>query len=130
MAKRSASDINGWVFICIGFVVIAVSIFFYDTLKFFIIIGGIMTIYGLGKLSYDKVKTQLMPKEEEWPMDLNKTPNPYIQDQQKQQQNMQRHSQQQRQMTQTVMQGRYCGSCGSSVAVHHRYCTQCGNKVL
>ena len=79
MAKKKASDISGWIFIGIGFVVISVSIFFYDTLKFFIVIGGIMTIYGLGKLAYDKVEKQFILKEEEWgPVDLNKAKNPYI----------------------------------------------------
>ena len=79
MAKKKASDISGWIFIAIGFVVISVSIFFYDTLRFFIVIGGIMTLYGLGKLAYDKMEKQFLPKDTDWePVDLNKAKNPYI----------------------------------------------------
>ncbi|MBI5003068.1 hypothetical protein HZC31_06805 [Candidatus Woesearchaeota archaeon] len=80
MAKKSIGDINGWVFIGVGFIVMAVSIFFYDTLKIFIALGGLMTLYGLGKLSYDNLKAKIFPKdEEEGPIDLNKAQNPYIQ---------------------------------------------------
>lgn len=79
MAKKSIGDINGWVFIGVGFVVMAVSIFFYDTLKIFIALGGLMTLYGLGKLSYDNLKAKIFPKdEEEGPVDLNKVKNPYL----------------------------------------------------
>src|SRR3989339_841827 len=80
MAKKSIGDINGWVFISVGFIVMAVSIFFYDTLKIFIALGGLMTLYGLGKLSYDNLKAKIFPKdEEEGPVDLNKAQNPYLQ---------------------------------------------------
>src|SRR3989339_639580 len=90
MAKKSIGDINGWVFISVGFIVMAVSIFFYDTLKIFIALGGLMTLYGLGKLSYDNLKAKIFPKdEEEGPVDLNKAQNPYLQ--QKAAQQMQHH---------------------------------------
>ena len=80
MAKKSIGDINGWVFIGVGFIVMEVSIFFYDTLKIFIALGGLMTLYGLGKLSYDNLKAKIFPKdEEEGPVDLNKAQNPYLQ---------------------------------------------------
>ncbi len=80
MAKKSIGDINGWVFIGVGFIVVAISIFFYDTLKIFIALGGLMTLYGLGKLSYDNLKAKIFPKdEEEVPVDLNKAQNPYLQ---------------------------------------------------
>lgn len=94
MTKKTISDINGWVFISVGFIVMAVSIFFYDTLKFFIAIGGFMTLYGLGKLSYDNLKAKIFPKdEEEVPVDLNKAQNPYIKKatQQRQQAQPQQH---------------------------------------
>lgn len=83
MAKQKGiSGLSGWVFIIVGLIVIAVSIFFYDTLKFFIAIGGFMVLYGLGKLSYDKLKESLFPKEEEEePVNLDKVPNPYLQQQ-------------------------------------------------
>lgn len=149
---KKASDINGWVFIGIGFIVIAVSIFFYDTLKFFIVIGGIMTIYGLGKLTYDKVEKQFAMKDDDWgPVDLNKAKNPYVEKieqekrnsgQQEQQRAVQQRAPQQMRQQQTHqmhyldqtahqeqrMSGRYCGSCGSPIAQHHRFCTQCGSR--
>lgn len=96
MAKR-IGDINGWVFIGIGFVVIAVSIFFYDKLKIFIAIGGIMTLYGMGKISYDQLKAKVFPKEEEeGPINLDKTVNPYIQQEKAKQAAYQQQMQQQR----------------------------------
>lgn len=106
MAKK-ASDISGWVFIGIGFIVIAVSIFFYNTLKFFIVIGGIMTLYGLGKLAYDKVERQFKTNDKEWePVDLNKAKNPYIEKMEQEKRNAQQAAQtkQQRPMMQQAVQ--------------------------
>ncbi|MBI5073458.1 hypothetical protein HZA99_06600 [Candidatus Woesearchaeota archaeon] len=142
---RKASDISGWVFIGIGFVVIAVSIFFYNTLKFFIVIGGIMTLYGLGKLAYDKVEKQFKTDDKEWePLDLNKAKNPYIEKMEQEKRNAQMQQrpmtqqgaqQTQQQQIQHQMQrpahqisGRYCANCGSQIAPHHRFCTQCGAR--
>ncbi len=151
MAKKSIGDINGWVFIGVGFVVMTVSIFFYDTLKIFIVIGGLMTLYGLGKLSYDNLKAKIFPKEEEGPINLNKVENPYLQraahpqrteqrvaPQQIQyraaapmQQRVQHHSQQQTQYAQQRAahpQGRYCHGCGAPKQPHHRFCAHCGTR--
>lgn len=154
MAKKTVGniigDINGWVFIGIGFVVIAVSIFFYDTLKIFIAIGGIMTLYGMAKISYDQFKAKVFPKEEEeGPVDLDKAVNPYIQQekakqaayqQQLQQQRTQQHAQMQRQQQtpqhrhQTQQQtrgpqGKYCHNCGTIIHAHYRFCNACGARV-
>ena len=97
MAKKTIGDINGWVFIGIGFVVIAISIFFYDTLKIFIAIGGIMTLYGMAKISYDQFKAKMFPKEEEEaPIDLDKAENPYIKQEKAKQAAYQQQLQQQR----------------------------------
>ena len=86
MAKGTVAKVaglSGWVFISVGFIVVAVSVFFYDTLKVFIAIGGFMTLYGLGKLSYDKLKAQVFPKEEdEEPINLDRVQNPYLQQKQ------------------------------------------------
>lgn len=152
MVKKTIGDINGWVFIGIGFVVIAVSIFFYDTLKIFIAIGGIMTLYGMAKISYDQFKAKVFPKEEEeGPVNLDKAVNPYIQqekakraayEQQVQQQRTQ-HTQMQRQQqapqhrqvqhqTQqphAQQRGKYCHNCGTLIHPHHRFCNACGARV-
>lgn len=106
------SGLSGWVFIAVGFVVIAVSIFFYNTLKIFIAIGGFMVIYGLGKLSYDKFKAKLFPPEkEEGPIDISKTPNPYLQ--------AQKQTQQQAPTTQQIlMQHR---KPAPNNVLHHKY---------
>ncbi len=156
MAKKSIGDINGWVFIGVGFIVIAVSIFFYDTLKIFIAIGGIMTLYGMAKLSYDQLKAKIFPKDEdESPVNLDKTVNPYLQQEKTKQaahyqQIQQRHiiqqqvhhavNPQQKQPTHIIQQrypaqqqtprGRYCHVCGAAVQLHHRFCSSCGTQIL
>ena len=73
-----AKAMSEWIFIIVGLVVIAISIYFYDTLKIFIAIGGFMCIYGLGKMSYNKFRDEMFPKDEDEPVDLNKVPNPYM----------------------------------------------------
>ena len=152
MAKeKGISGMSGWVFITVGFVLIAVSIFFYDTLKIFVALGGLMTIYGLGKLSYDRFKAQIFPKDEDdKPLDLNKTTNPYLQQKPQQQAPMQHvlsqhkraapivHPQQQRPSypQQPVHRtpshsptAKYCHSCGSPLHPHHRFCSSCGARL-
>jgi hypothetical protein len=152
MAKKTVGNINGWVFIGVGFIVIAVSIFFYDTLKMFVAIGGIMTLYGMAKISYDQFKAKVFPKEEEEsPVDLDKAVNPYIQqekakraayEQQIQQQRSQ-HAQMQRQQhvpqhkpvhhqiqqPHPQQRGKYCHNCGTLIHAHHRFCNACGARV-
>lgn len=153
------SGLSGWVFIAVGFVVIAISIFFYDTLKIFIAIGGFMVVYGLGKLSYDQFKAKLFPPEkEEEPIDLNKIPNPYLQAQQVQKQAPKQLSSthQAYQVPQIPTQHRrvastpnlhpkynvsrsyssplqrshhYCHLCGNPLHRDDRFCSSCGTRI-
>ena len=149
MAKQKGiSGISGWVFIIIGLIVIAVSIFFYDTLKIFIAIGGFMVLYGLGKLSYDKLKASLFPKEEEEePVDLDKVPNPYLQGQQRQPQRLPAPSAQQvlsqhrRPLQHPAVRQQYQAThAAPHIVAHpqhraavpshgHRYCHSCGTAL-
>lgn len=149
MAKRKGiSGISGWVFIIIGLIVIAVSIFFYDTLKIFIAIGGFMVLYGLGKLSYDKLKESLFPKEEEEePVNLDKVPNPYLQRQQQRAQQLpapaaqQVLAQHQRPMQHPVVRQQYQATHAAARPVGHpqhraavpshghHYCHSCGTAL-
>lgn len=150
---KGISGMSGWVFITVGFVVIAVSIFFYDTLKIFVALGGFMTIYGLGKLSYDRLKAQVFPKDDDdKPVDLNKATNPYLQQKPQMQQVLQQHkrsapapqypSHSQQHVAQHVQRApvhmqrapahaalKYCHSCGSPLHAHHRFCSNCGARM-
>ena len=148
MAKGTVAKVaglSGWVFISVGFIVVAVSVFFYDTLKVFIAIGGFMTLYGLGKLSYDKLKAQVFPKEEdEEPINLDRVQNPYLQ--QKQVSAQQVLAQHRRQLPQQQYapraqhhtnhvqhrpsHPRYCHACGNALQAGHRFCGQCGNRAV
>jgi hypothetical protein len=133
--------ISGWIFIGIGFVVIAVSIFMYDTLKFFIVLGGIMTLYGLGKLTVEKMENKYEKPEDDGPVLLDERQNPYLQrqtqkQQHKQQQVHHQHHQQaqhrhiqhkgHQQHRQVQHRGKYCTSCGGHVAASHSFCGYCG----
>ena len=158
MKKKTIGNINGWAFIGIGFVVIAVSIFFYDTLKIIIAIGGIMTLYGMAKISYDQFKAKVFPKEEEeGPVNLDKAENPYIKQekakqaayQQQLQQQRTQHTQRQQQTPQQRQavhpiqhqtqhqvhpqqrqaRGKYCHNWGTMIHAHHRFCNACGARV-
>jgi len=138
-----AKAINEWIFIIIGLVVVAISVYFYNTLKIFIVLGGFMCLYGLGKMSYNQMKDKMFPKDEEEPVDLNKAPNPYLQAQQSQlpqraqhqqpQQVQQRpvHRQQQvQQYKQPHSAMKYCHSCGQPVHHQYRFCASCGARLL
>ena len=147
---------NEWIFIIIGLVVIAISIYFYDTLKIFIAIGGAMCLYGLGKMSYNKFRDEMFPKDEDEPVNLNKVPNPYMhknnkppaaQPQQKVQQPQHKiqqqhphqvpklqqivHRPQQVQYKQQQAQShtKYCHACGKPVHSMHRFCSSCGSRM-
>jgi arginine exporter protein ArgO len=140
-----AKAMSEWIFIIVGLVVIAISIYFYDTLKIFIAIGGFMCLYGLGKMSYNKLKEEIFPKDEDEPVNLNKVPNPYMQKTthataqplQKAQQHKVQHPQhavhkQQVQQRQMPMQqrGKYCHACGKPVHPMHRFCSSCGSRLM
>ena len=133
------AKISGWVFIVVGFIIIAISIFLYDTLNFFILLGGIMTLYGLGKISYERFKEQFLPTDEEEPVDLDKTPNPYLQPQrtapcsqyaavQRSQQALQRGQQLAHQGT-AAHARHYCTACGRQFHTGDRFCGSCGTRV-
>lgn len=141
-----AKALNEWIFIIVGLVVIAISIYFYDTLKIFIAIGGFMCLYGLGKMSYNKFKNEMFPKEEDEPVDLNKVPNPYMQ---KTPQHITHHKPvqttpaaamhkqhivHQRPIHSPVQRvqpsaAKYCHSCGKPVHSQHRFCSSCGARL-
>lgn len=136
------AKISGWAFVIVGFIVIAVAIFLYDTLKFFIVLGGLMTLYGLGKISYERFKDQFLPSEEEEPVDLDKTPNPYLQPQRARSQQyaaVQKPQQAQQQVQQLahqhIRQGtaasarHYCTACGRQLRQGDRFCGNCGARM-
>lgn len=149
MAKRKGiSGLSGWIFIIVGLIVVSVSIFFYDTLKFFIAIGGFMVLYGLGKLSYDRLKDSIFPKEEEEvPVDLDKVPNPYLQGQQQRAQQLPAPAAQQvlaqhrRPLQHPAVRQQYQATHAAArpvphpqhqpaVPLHrHRYCHSCGTAL-
>ncbi|MFA6888715.1 MAG: hypothetical protein WC254_04440 [Candidatus Woesearchaeota archaeon] len=150
---------NEWIFIIIGLVVVAISIYFYNTLKIFIVLGGFMCVYGLGKMSYNQMKDKMFPKDEEEAVDLNKVPNPYVQSQQSQQsqlpqqqvqhqraqhvvqhrvqsaqhqqvQKQQQVQQYRQQPVQSQHSGKYCHSCGKPVHHQHKFCVSCGARLM
>lgn len=133
------AKISGWAFIVVGFIIIAISIFLYDTLKLFIVLGGFMTLYGLGKISYERFKDQFLPKdEEEGPVDLDKTQNPYLQPQQARPQQyaaVQGQQQAQQLAHQHTRQGtaaparHYCSACGRQLHSGDRFCGSCGARI-
>ncbi len=137
-----AKPINEWVFIIIGLVVVAVSIYFYNTLKLFIVLGSFMCLYGLGKMSYNQMKNKIFPKDEEEPVDLNKVPNPYLGQQSQLPQRVQQPQHvQQRQVQHHIVHRqhsqqahhsavKYCHSCGQPVHKQHRFCASCGARLL
>ncbi len=132
------AKISGWAFVIVGFIIIAISIFLYDTLKFFIVLGGLMTLYGLGKISYERFKDQFLPSEEEEPVDLDKTQNPYLQPQRSQSQQsaaVQKQQQAQQLAHQPTRQGtaasarHYCTACGRQLRQGDRFCGNCGTRM-
>lgn len=139
-----AKPINEWAFIIIGLVVVAISIYFYNTLKIFIALGGFMCLYGLGKMSYNRMKDKIFPKDEEEPVDLNKVPNPYLGQQSQLPQRVQHQQPHQvqrlpvqhhiphRHHAQPVYHSavKYCHSCGQPVHKQHRFCAGCGARLL
>ncbi len=146
-----AKAMNEWIFIIVGLIVIGISIYFYNTLKIFIALGGFMCLYGLGKMSYNKFKNEMFPKDDDEPVDLNKVPNPYMQKTQQQithhnpahsshtapvhkaQHTTHQRQQMQHRTIQRVQQpfpaAKYCHSCGQPVHRQHRFCASCGTRL-
>ncbi len=120
--------ISGWIFISIGFVVIAVSIFMYDTLKFFIVLGGFMTLYGLGKLAVATFQQKWEKVESGNGIHINEHQNPYLQQQEQQMQRGHPKLHQAQRHAYYQQRAKYCSQCGTVMAVSHRFCNQCGHR--
>jgi uncharacterized paraquat-inducible protein A len=128
--------VNAWIFVGIGLFVIAISIFMYDELRFFIVLGGIMTLYGLGKLAVNKAEKKWDKVEDTDPIRVDEKNNPYLQQHvqnqhRKQQRRVQHqaHKDHQQRAQHSQQRGKYCPSCGYHLAATHRFCGACGQQV-
>ncbi|PIN79823.1 hypothetical protein COV16_02205 [Candidatus Woesearchaeota archaeon CG10_big_fil_rev_8_21_14_0_10_34_8] len=129
------AKISGWIFISIGFLVIAVSIFFYDTLKFFIVLGVLMSLYGLGKISFSRIKDFITPPDIEGKaVNLDKVENPYLKNNAPRQRQIGHRPQQHKIPHKNTGQhhithkGNYCSNCGAHLSANHRFCSHCGAR--